>query len=376
MKILYVTSSYDVIDIKFVSSLKSRNHEIAVFVIRPRIIRIEDKVKGVTYSYMSYETSNKYFYLLSYFLSFIKTIIRTRDYIELHKPDVVHGGNTQTAGFLCSLLGFHPFLLMPQGTDILVNPNKLRLARIITQYTVNKADSVVCDAVEVSDKVIRLTNYKKKITIFPRGVDLNIFEPSKSTALRSKLSWNDKVVFICTRAHYPIYGVEYIIRAFREVAKINKNFGLLLIDYKPKSSGSLTAKFRQMIKNYELDTLVHILPPVSNDKIPTYLNNSDVYISTSLSDGTSVSMLEAMACGLPVIVTDLPGNKEWIKNDYNGYIVPKRDIKLLSRSILKLICKGSKRKQMGQRNTEIARQRANWNEHITTLEKTYNIIKS
>ena len=71
---------------------------------------------------------------------------------------------------------------------------------------------------------------------------------------------------------------------------------------------------------------IEFLPPVSNDKISFYLNNSDVYISTSLSDGTSVSMLEAMACQLPIIVTDLPSSREWVKPNFNGFLPGKKNV--------------------------------------------------
>ena len=54
--------------------------------------------------------------------------------------------------------------------------------------------------------------------------------------------------------------------------------------------------------------------------MPAYLNAADIYVSTSLSDGTSLSLLEAMACSLPVVVTDIPANKEWITDGHNGFL--------------------------------------------------------
>ena len=114
-----------------------------------------------------------------------------------------------------------------------------------------------------------------------------------------------------------------------------------------------------------------MLPPVSNEKVALYLNNSDVYISASLSDGTSVSMLEAMACKLPVIVTDLPSSKEWIKNGFNGFLPGKKNILELAKSILTLILDDEKRDMMAQRNLDIVKEKADWQEHIITLEEEY-----
>ena len=69
---------------------------------------------------------------------------------------------------------------------------------------------------------------------------------------------------------------------------------------------------------------IKLVGRVPNAGLPVYLNASDVYISTSLSDGTSLSLLEAMACGLGLVVSDVPAIKEWV-GPGNGIMIPRKD---------------------------------------------------
>ena len=73
---------------------------------------------------------------------------------------------------------------------------------------------------------------------------------------------------------------------------------------------------------------------VPHDRMPELLTQTDIYVSTSLSDGTSVSLLEAMASGVFPIVTDIPSNREWINDGENGFLVPAgKEINLADRII-------------------------------------------
>jgi glycosyltransferase involved in cell wall biosynthesis len=102
-----------------------------------------------------------------------------------------------------------------------------------------------------------------------------------------------------------------------------------------------------------------------------YLNAADIYISTSLSDGTSCSLLEAMACRLPVVVTDLPAIREWVKDDVNGYLVPSENSAALAERIVTLLGNEPLRDQMGTRNLVIAQERADWERNFSILEEIY-----
>ena len=110
---------------------------------------------------------------------------------------------------------------------------------------------------------------------------------------------------------------------------------------------------------------------VPNEIMPQYLNASDIYISPSLSDGTSICLLEAMACRLPVVVTDVDANLEWVKNGYNGLVCLKRNPEELAEKILFLIKNEKSRKKMGEINYNIAKEKADWKKNFSKLEEIY-----
>jgi glycosyltransferase involved in cell wall biosynthesis len=77
--------------------------------------------------------------------------------------------------------------------------------------------------------------------------------------------------------------------------------------------GSLSSKVMAMIHSAGLIERVHFPGQVGQDALPAYYQAADLYISTSHSDGTSVSLLEALACGTPVLLRDIPGNRPWVE---------------------------------------------------------------
>lgn len=95
------------------------------------------------------------------------------------------------------------------------------------------------------------------------------------------------------------------------------------------------------------------------------------YISSSFSGGTSVSLLEALSSGLPVVVTDVPSNLEWVQDGYNGNIAPIGDHLKLSVAIIDLLSKSEKMMEMGKINLKIAEEKVCINKNLNRLLDTY-----
>jgi glycosyltransferase involved in cell wall biosynthesis len=131
---------------------------------------------------------------------------------------------------------------------------------------------------------------------------------------------------------------------------------------------------RMLVHNNQLEDFVVCLGAVPVQDMPLYLNAADIYVSSLLSDGTSMSLLEAMACGLPVVVTDVPAILEWVDNGYNGYVVPRRDSEALAVKILELLRDQPLREKMSERNLSIAREQADWEKNFRKLERMYDML--
>ena len=108
--------------------------------------------------------------------------------------------------------------------------------------------------------------------------------------------------------------------------------------------------------------------------MPTYLQKSDIYISTSKSDGTSLSLLEAMAVGMPLVVTDIPANMEWVKQDFNGSFIEPNNSESIVNAIDKMLLSPKLTREMGLRNYLISQKKADWNTNFDKLLKIYQRI--
>ena len=101
--------------------------------------------------------------------------------------------------------------------------------------------------------------------------------------------------------------------------------------------------------------------------MPKYYDAADIYVSTSLSDGTSASLMEALAMKKPVIVTDIPGNREWIKDYENGLLIPTSNPVILAEKILELINNPSLGEKLKRNGYHLIETHINWKKNSNVL---------
>jgi glycosyltransferase involved in cell wall biosynthesis len=182
--------------------------------------------------------------------------------------------------------------------------------------------------------------------------------------LRSELGWLDKKIVLSTRRHVERCGVEYLIRAVPQILKRDANARFLIV-----GDGPLLDYHKSLARRLGVEEEVRFLDWVPNDRLPKILSAADVYVSTSFSDGTSASLLEAMACGLTPVVTKIPGNEEWVSEGENGHLVPPGDSEELARGILTVLLDDELRSRMGRANLIITKERADWNLNAMVLQR-------
>jgi glycosyltransferase involved in cell wall biosynthesis len=255
-----------------------------------------------------------------------------------------------------------PLLVAVWGSDVLIEAEKSRILRVFGKVTTRLADAIIVDSEVQRRAIVGLGCPDTKICCFPWGIDLERFKPRSQHAPRPNLG-PGKIV-ICTRKHRPIYGIEYLLHAAPKVLLEVKNATFLFV-----GNGPLLDYHKHLVKQLSLEGYVKFLGYVPNDSLLDLLNAADVYVSPSLSDGSSASLMEALACGLPVVVTKIPANQEWIKDGENGFLVPPCDSEALARSIIQLLRDAELTSRMKNANLELARKRANWAVNSRVLEE-------
>jgi glycosyltransferase involved in cell wall biosynthesis len=361
LKVLYVTSNGGVHDYRF---LKKLIEDYEVLLLHYASKELIDDIKGLkNLKIISRKPLVRSFPLFTELLHFRKVYKKFR-------PDAVHTGYVWQVGILASIFNIHPHLSMPWGSDILLQPEKHRLIKSIVRKVMNQCDHIHCDAEFVKQKIKE--DYKipdEKISVFPRGIDLKLFTTLDKTECRKKLGIEkDKFVIHFNRHFEPVYDIDSLLKGFKMFASNKDNVLLMLI-----SAGSLENKAARFIKDNKLGLKVMNKRKIPNSLMPVYLGASDVYLSTSLSDGTSLSLLEAMAMGLGIIVTDVPAIKEWIKEE-NGIIIRRNNPHDVSESLEKYYLDRQMILLHGKINIAIAKEKADWDKNYLKLKEIYKSI--
>lgn len=285
-----------------------------------------------------------------------------RNCLRRIKPHIVLANLTTTYGFYAALSGFKPFILIVWGSDILIAPKRFLIFRFIANFTLKKADAVIVDSDVQEKAVIEFGCDPRKILKFP-WFDLdriNVEVPPNE--LRARLGWRKNPIIINTRKHESVYGVEYFIEAIPHVIKQVPDSRFLIL-----GKGRLSDRLKRRVKELGADGSVKFLGNVPHQDVFAYLSVADAYVSASLSDGTSASLLEAMTFKIPPVVTNIPGNKEWIKDGWNGYLVPVKDPQQLAEKIILLLEDGELRQQIGRRAFETVSAKVDWHTNSTAL---------
>ena len=136
--------------------------------------------------------------------------------------------------------------------------------------------------------------------------------------------------------------------------------------------GSQEAALKELAKSLGVLDSVRFVGWVPGDELPQYIASADIYVSTALSDaGLAASTAEAMACGLPVIITDFGDNKKWVEDGVNGFIIPSQAPEALASKIVHLLKDEEIRKRFGSINREVITERNDWEKEMGKMAKLY-----
>jgi glycosyltransferase involved in cell wall biosynthesis len=292
-----------------------------------------------------------------------------RSMLDQVRADLVHAGPVQNCGYIAALADFHPLIVMSWGSDLLrkqSNPEWISATRIALEG----ADGFVCDChavLNAAREYAALPDWR--VAQFPWGVSSEMFSPVGAVPSRDAMPFGpDTIRLICTRSWEPLYRIDLLLEAFLRAWKQDQRLRLILL-----GDGSERRKIANFISQNGLQNVVLTPGKMDRAELPSWFRAATGYVSCAESDGTSVSMLEAMATGVPVIVTDIPSNREWVKPDENGWLA--NDIKGFTEKML-LVCNltAAQREKISARNRFVIASRADWDKNSDLLLQLYERV--
>jgi len=292
---------------------------------------------------------------------------RVKKLIRTIKPDLLHAHFVTHYGYWGAQSGFHPFVVSGWGDDVLIHPKKAGLSYLVN-CALRSADRITCDGENSFEAIQNLGIPRGKIALITHGVDTKKFSPGlRNPALFSKIFQNSWPVVTCIRGFNPIYDPETIIRAIPRVLKDAPEVNFLI-----GGKGYEEERMQALSDQLGIRQSIHFCGWIPHESLPPYLASSDIYVSASLSDGgVAVSSLEAMASGLPVVVTDIGDNRLWIKNNENGFIVPVREPGLMAEKIVCLVRNPDLRRACGRVNRGLVEEKQDYYKEMEKVHVLY-----
>jgi glycosyltransferase involved in cell wall biosynthesis len=365
MRILFFSRSYTVHDHRFLEALGNSGHEILFLYLEVDPVTQEKRPIPSGVTVLDWPRSINTQCILENPTSAIEQF---RTIVDKVHPDIVHAGPVPTCGYLAAIAKSYPLMLMSWGSDLLVDADRNQCLHDRTCFALRRSEMLIADCAEVAGKAQQLTGYPTdRIVQFPWGVDLDSFRPGTDEASLRQSFPEKRFILLSTRGWEKSYGTMHLLRGFRAAHSVDRSLSLFLL-----GGGSLRAEIETFISGNDL--LGSILMPgqISASQLPHYYRASDLYISCTFSDGTSISLLEAMASGLPVIATNRASNREWIQEGVGGLLVPFGDESAICEAILHFSKMGeAERQSFGHQNLAVAKARGNWKSGVGKLLAAY-----
>ena len=301
--------------------------------------------------------------IISYFLDTFTSIFKARKLIRIIKPDIVHAHFLTDYGLMGYFVHFPLFVVTVWGSDILITPNKSLFFRIMAKLVLNSAKLITCDSDIARKECLKYCKHPENVEIIQWGVDLSLFREKRRDHTKCI-----NITVLSTRSASPLYNIDSIIRSIPYVIEKYQNVRYII----KFAVSNQESELQQLACSLNVTKYIEFVNKmIDYNEFPELLYSADMFVSVPSSDSSSVSLHEAMACGLAAIVSDIPANHEWITDGWNGFIVPVRNPEKLASSIIQLIENPELMQLFGERNAQIIRDRADREKHMSRMENLY-----
>lgn len=286
-------------------------------------------------------------------------------------PDLIHAGPVTTCAFWAALICAAPLLVMSWNYDLRREELPL-FGKLKNKFALRRAQAAVCDCEAVRQEMLTLApGLQNRIFTFPWGVELDRYNPEVPPfGFRIARGWQSATVVLSTRTLDALHGIRTLVEAgIQALAKVHELRFVFVGD------GPLRTWCEQRVREAGVEQAFWFLGKVQEEKMPGLFVESDLYVSASQTDGTSVSLLQALASGRPVAVSDLPGNREWIRPGLNGWLISNGSHQEWVRAFVAFSqLSSTKKKEFQQTNLALARERADWEKNFQTLLSAYEFV--
>ncbi|GJQ63932.1 MAG: capsular polysaccharide biosynthesis protein [Melioribacteraceae bacterium] len=364
MKILILSEAENPHTLKWVSGIKSRDIEVAVWSLSTVKNEFYKKNNIPVYGIgiadnLTGKESGSFGKLV-----YLTAVSKLKKLINEFQPDILHAHFASSYGLIGALTGFHPFIISVWGKDIYDFPLKSPLHKFIIKYNLAKADKVLSTS-EVMKEVTSLYT-GKSITVTPFGTDVEKFAPIEKTD-------SGTITIGSIKALNLKYGQDILLMAFASLVQKHKyeNIRLLIVGGGPEEK-----RYKELAESLEISDKTEFAGKIDYFQIPEYHGKMDIEVYPSRFDSESfgVSIVEAQSCGIPVVVSNVGGLPEVVDNNKTGIVVPKEDMEAVTLELKKLIDDPALRKSMGEAGRKRVFEKYNFEKNLSDMINIYREV--
>jgi glycosyltransferase involved in cell wall biosynthesis len=290
-------------------------------------------------------------------------------YRELKRinPDVVHAHYVSDYGFLAALSGRHPMVVTAWGSDLLIDPQLSVITGRLVRWVLSRADLITYNAEQLGQAAQAMGAPPERLVQVVMGVGSEMLDALRTHAVAP--ADRGPVILSQRSLERSVYNVDVVIKAMPEVLRRMPAARLVV-----GSDGALRGQLEDLSRRLDVAGAVEFAGTATWPAgLAERLGRAAVYVSVPSSDGTSVTLLEAMASGAYPIVSDLPSNREWVTRE-GGTVVPVREVAPLADAIVSALEDPTRRSSTAVHNREVINERGLWDVNMKRMESAYRSL--
>jgi len=268
------------------------------------------------------------------------------------------------AGYLAKKFSAKPYVVCGQGSDVYLS---WAFKGVISKLALRNADAVVALTRHMRTEMQEL--YPRDVSVIPIGIELNRFSGLSKDSIRARLGIDDERVVVSVARLEPIKGMKYLISAINAAIEEDDRIRLFII-----GDGSSREDLERLTNSLDLCRYITFVGTIPNEKVPDYMAAADIFVLPSLSEGFPVTLLEAMASGLPIVTTRVGGLPDIIKDGENGFLVEPENPQQIADKLQLLLHDEELRNKISSINKETVK-RYSWENVTKNLEQVFLSIR-
>jgi len=240
------------------------------------------------------------------------------------------------------------------------------------RLALRRGEWVLGDSAELEAAAVRYGARPDRLRRVVSGIDLPVFTPGvDGSQVHARFGVSAGPVLFCPRTLRPIYDQESIIRAMPEIRRAHPAAHLILAGSRDDDP-SYVAVLDELLTDLDLVDSVHFAGRIPNSEMPAFYGAADLVVSVPKSDSRPSSLFEAMACGVPVVVSDVPAILEIVQREQNGLVIPVGDFEALAEGVCRLLADKALREQFVHHNLVLVQKQGNYEAEMARVAALYD----